>query len=216
MSASSDPARAAYDSLAAGFDRRWREYIDLSLSKVIEALSLTGNERILDIACGTGELERRLIALHPRLHITGIDLSPKMLAEARAKHLPGDVTWLEGEASSSLVADDAFDVVICASSFHYFRRPTKCLNSFRRHLAAGGALVLLDWCDDYWMCKLCSLWLRLTDPAFYRAYTARACRSMLLEAGFEVVHAERFRARWPWGLMLFVCKRRAVMPVSVT
>jgi hypothetical protein len=67
-------------------------------------------------------------------------------------------------------------------------------------------LVLLDWCDDYWMCKLCSLWLRLTDRAFYRMYTTRACRNMLLEAGFDVVGAERFRAGWPWGLMLFVCR----------
>jgi hypothetical protein len=32
-----------------------------------------------------------------------------------------------------------------------------------------------------------------------------------------VVHAERFRAGWPWGLMLFVCSTRAALaPVSAT
>jgi ubiquinone/menaquinone biosynthesis C-methylase UbiE len=71
-------------------------------------------------------LDRRV-----RLHITGVDLSPKMLAEGRAKRLPGDVTWIEGEASHAAVANDAFDVVICASSFHYFRSPRDCLERFR-------------------------------------------------------------------------------------
>jgi protein-S-isoprenylcysteine O-methyltransferase Ste14/ubiquinone/menaquinone biosynthesis C-methylase UbiE len=211
------PVKTVYDSLAATYDRRWHRYIDLSLTKVIETLALTGDERILDVACGTGELERRLLALQPGLHLTGVDLSPKMLAEARSKRLSGDVSWVEGEASQAALADDGFDVVICASSFHYFRGPTDCLTRFRHCLAPGGTLVMLDWCDDYWMCKLCSLWLRLTDRAFYRIYTAQTCRSMLQAAGFAVVHEEQFRAGWPWGLMLFVCsKKRAVIPASVT
>jgi hypothetical protein len=74
-------------------------------------------------------------------------------------------------------------------------------------LAQTGTFVLLDWCDDYLMCKLCSFWLRLTDAAFYRTYSAQHCESMLRAAGFEVVRAERFRAGWPWGLMLFVCRK---------
>jgi methanethiol S-methyltransferase len=217
MAGATQPARAVYDSLAATYDRRWPRYIDLSLTKVVEALALTGDERILDVACGTGELERRLLALHPRLHLTGIDLSPKMLAEAGSKRLSGDVTWVEGEASQAALADNAFDVVICASSFHYFRQPRECLERFRHYVVPGGTLVMLDWCDDYWMCKLCSLWLRLTDPAFYRTYTAQTCRSMLQAAGFAVNHEERFRAGWPWGLMLFVCsKRRPLIPAYVT
>src|SRR5262245_30322455 len=161
-----EQVRVAYDSLSSSYDRRWRGYIDASLSKTIQTLRLEGDERILDVACGTGELQRRLLAQWPRLHIVGVDISPKMLARAQAKHIAGDVTWREGNASDLPVADGQVDVVVCANSFHYFCEPTACLREFRRALASGGRLVLLDWCDDYLMCKLCSLWLRLTDPAF--------------------------------------------------
>jgi ubiquinone/menaquinone biosynthesis C-methylase UbiE len=200
-----EPVKRAYDSLAPTYDRRWRTYIDVSLARVLSALSLEGQERILDVACGTGELERRLLARWPGLHVTGVDLCPKMLAQAEEKHVAGDVTWIEGDAANLPVPDGEFDAVVCANSFHFFRQPMDCLREFRRCLVPTGRLVLVDWCDDYWTCKLCSLWLRLTDPAFFCTYTMRACREMLVDAGFDVVRSERFKVSWLWGMMLFEC-----------
>jgi len=199
-----EPVKRAYESLAPTYDRRWRSYIDVSLAKVMSAVPLVGNERILDVACGTGELERRLFARWPDLRITGVDLCPRMLAQAQEKHIAGDVTWIEAEASRLPVPDSQFDVVICANSFHYFRKPMNSLKEFRRCLARTGTLILVDWCDDFWTCKLCSLWLRLTDPAFFCTYSLRAGRDMLVDAGFDVTHAERFKVSWLWGMMLFV------------
>ena len=207
--ASVEPVKVAYDSLAQTYDRRWRSYIDVSLAKVLTALSLEGNERILDVACGTGELERRLLARWPGLHVTGVDLCPGMLSQAREKHVAGDVTWIEGDASSLPVSDSQFDVVICANSFHYFRKPIDCLKGFHRCLALTGRLIVVDWCDDFWTCKICSLWLRLTDPAFFCTYTMRACRDMLVNAGFDVIHSERFKVGWLWGMMMSVCGKTA-------
>jgi ubiquinone/menaquinone biosynthesis C-methylase UbiE len=202
--APAEPVKVAYDSLAPTYDRRWRSYIDVSLAKVLSVLSLQGNERILDVACGTGELERRLFARWPDLRITGVDLCPNMLAQAQEKHIAGDVTWIEGDASSLPVSDSQFDVVICANSFHYFRKPIDCLKGFHRCLAFTGRLIIVDWCDDFWTCKLCSLWLRLTDPAFFCTYSLRACQDMLADAGFDVLHSERFKVGWLWGMMMFV------------
>ena len=96
--ASVEPVKVAYDSLAPTYDRRWRSYIDVSLAKVLSAQSLLGNERILDVACGTGELERRLFARWPRLHVTAVDLCPRMLAQAQEKHIAGIVAWIEGRS----------------------------------------------------------------------------------------------------------------------
>ncbi len=77
-----------------------------------------------------------------------------------------------------------------------------------RILRPDGRFVLVDWCDGYLTCKLCSPWRWLTGPAFHETYTLRSCRSLLEESGFEVTHAERFRVGWMWGMMSLVCRRR--------
>ena len=77
----------------------------------------------------------------------------------------------------------------------------------RRVLRPGGTLLLVDWCDDYLSCKLCSYWLRIVDSAFYRTYSLRSCEALLGEAGLEVLSAERFRISWLWGLMRLIGRR---------
>jgi ubiquinone/menaquinone biosynthesis C-methylase UbiE len=166
------------------------------------ALRLRGDERVLDVACGTGELERRLLSDYPRLRIAALDVTPAMLRQANQKLPAADVGWVQAEASRIPLADAMFDVAVCANSFHYFPRPQGSMREMRRCLVPGGLLVLVDWCDDYLMCKLCSLWLRWTDPAFYCMYTLQDCRALMTRAGFDVVHAERFKVSWLWGMML--------------
>jgi ubiquinone/menaquinone biosynthesis C-methylase UbiE len=201
-----DLVRREYDRLAANYDRRWRPYIDATLQAVLESVSLDGREEVLDVACGTGELPRLLLERWPDLNITGADLSPGMLEQAKSKNL-GTVTWLQRDAASLAVPDGRFDYVICTNSFHYFPHPREALQEMRRVLRPRGTLVLVDWCDDYLACKLCSLWLRYADPAFQRAYSLRGCREMLTAAGLETVAAQRFRAGWVWGLMRVVAQR---------
>jgi ubiquinone/menaquinone biosynthesis C-methylase UbiE len=116
---------------------------------------------------------------------------------------------LRATASWLPLADGIFDWLVCASSCHYFRAPQAALREMARVLRPGSTLILVDWCDDYVTSQLCSWWLRWTDPAFYRTYTMAECARRLRQAGLEVVHGERFRVSWPWGLMRFVCRRPA-------
>jgi ubiquinone/menaquinone biosynthesis C-methylase UbiE len=134
-----------------------------------------------------------------------------MLQQAVAKGIGGRVHWVQAEAARLPLPDGWFDWVVCANSFHYFRRPVAALEEMRRVLRPDGRLVLVDWCDDYLTCKLCSWWLRLTDPAFFNTYTTGGCQRLLQQAGFEVVQAERFRISWLWGLMRFVCRTGSIL-----
>ena len=198
------PIRRIYDSLAESYDQRWQRYLDATFNLAIRSLDLTGRESILDVASGTGELERRLLGYWPDVQIIGLDLSLNMLRVAVTKGVGDNASWVQGDAACLPLRDHQFDCVLCVNSFHFFRSPAVSLREMRRVLRPGGSLIIVDWCDDYLSCKLCSLWLRLTDPAFYQTYTVNACKEVLETAGFEVQTATRDRIDWFWGLMCVV------------
>jgi len=202
-----NPVRTEYDRLAVNYDRRWRPYIEATLNAVLEAVDFQGDEAVLDVPCGTGELEQKLLEKWPDLCITGADLSTGMLAQAMAKEDANRVRWIESDVMELPLAEESFDCVICANSFHYFRSPNEALLAMRRVLRPGGRLLLVDWCDDYWTCKACSVWLRMSDKAFYRTYSLRACAALAEDASFRIEQRRRFRINWLWGLMIIECIR---------
>ena len=195
------PAQETYDHLAPVYDRRWADYTEATLRATLGGLDLRPGSRVLDLAAGTGELARRLLRGRDDLTVVGIDLSRAMLVRGLAK--PGLSPWgpVQGDATRLPFEQGAFDAVVCANAFHHFPRPAAALAEVRRVLRPGGALTLTDWCDDYLTCKLCSIYLHLTDPSFRRAYTLRGCRRMLEDAGFRVVAHRKFKIDWLWGLM---------------
>jgi ubiquinone/menaquinone biosynthesis C-methylase UbiE len=198
-----------YDRLAPSYDQRWRGYVDATLEAVVRSVHFQGYERVLDLACGTGELERLLLTRWPDLQITGVDLSAGMLRQASAKLKDASALWVLAEATHLPFPDGTFDYAICASSFHYFSEPLQALQEIRRVLHPGGRLILVDWCDDYLSCKLCGLWLRLTNRAFCKTYSLRTCKALLNRSGFEVIQADRFRVQWVLGMMRLLCRRRS-------
>jgi ubiquinone/menaquinone biosynthesis C-methylase UbiE len=77
-------------------------------------------------------------------HITALDLSARMLAQAQAKLAAyGDrVTWLRHDAQSLPFPIDQFDVVTCLESLEFFPRPIDALSEMKRVLRPGGLLVV--------------------------------------------------------------------------
>lgn len=88
-SSAAEPARRSYDRLAPEYDRRWQFYVDATLQAVMETARFAGTERVLDLACGTGALEIRLLQRWPELRIVGADVSLGMLRQAAAKDRGG-------------------------------------------------------------------------------------------------------------------------------
>jgi SAM-dependent methyltransferase len=65
----------------------------------------------LDLGCGTGTLLCALRALHPRWRLTGVDVSPGMLAIARGKPGSDGVLWARARLPGPLPFTEPFDVV---------------------------------------------------------------------------------------------------------
>jgi ubiquinone/menaquinone biosynthesis C-methylase UbiE len=193
-------AQDAYDHLAPVYDARWAFYIEATLRATLDGWQPRPGARVLDLAAGTGVLMRALGDRHPDLDVVGLDLSRGMLSRAAGLRVQADAGRLP-------LASGTFDHVLCANAFHLFPTPKATLAEVRRVLRPGGLLTLTDWCDDYWTCKLCSLWLQFTDPTFQRAYTLRECLRLLERAGFAVTAARKFKINWLWGLMRIEAQR---------
>jgi SAM-dependent methyltransferase len=105
-------------------------------------------ETAVDIACGTGILTRRLLpGLGERGRITGIDISPDMLAVAR-QHTPTDlssVNWREAAADSLPMDDASVDLVVCQQGFQFFPDRAAAAREMRRVLNGNGRAVVAVW-----------------------------------------------------------------------
>ncbi len=202
MSPMEPPVRAQYNRMAARYDRRWRGYLDATLGTLQAWVRPVRGLAVLDVACGTGELARRM-GPDQAQQLVGVDLTPGMLSVAAQKLTARPEALLAQAGASSLpFASSSFDLVVTASAFHYFPAPVAALREMARVVRPGGRVVVLDWCRDFWLCQLCDIVLRRLDPAHRACYTQRELHACFAQAGLHVVAAQRLRVQRIWGIMV--------------
>lgn len=203
--------REQYNERASIYDRRWSGYLAKTLSFLKNWTQISPSETVLDVACGTGELEKLLLQENPQQRITGVDISEEMLNTAKQKlSTYPQVFWKTAIASELPFASCSFDVVVCASSFHYFDDPIASLKEMKRVLKSDGRVVILDWCKDYWVSRVIDLVLKVGDPGYQQCYTQKEFHNLLTKAGFEIHRDTKFRHGILWEFMI----AEAVLPAS--
>jgi ubiquinone/menaquinone biosynthesis C-methylase UbiE len=114
---------------------------------IASRLEVRSGIRVLEIACGTGIVTRRLrerIPADGRLVAT--DLSPGMLARARANLAANAaIEWKEADAMALPFADASFDAVVCQFGLMFVPDKLGALREARRVLAPGGHLLCNVW-----------------------------------------------------------------------
>lgn len=194
------PVVKEYARLAPEYDARWSSYVEATSRETLARLCLKPADRLLDVGCGTGALLRHLSLAHPTTRMFGVDPVPEMLAVAR-RRLPPAIQLATGWAEQLPFESEQFDVVVSCNMFHYIRQPMNALREMSRVLRSGGQLVITDWCDDYLVCRVCDLYLRLFSPAHFKMYRRRECMRLLEDTGYGDVNVERYKISWLWGLM---------------
>lgn len=139
-----------YDKMASWYDRRWQGYIDKTLAFCVDWSQISEGERVIDVACGTGEFAKLILQRNSTQQISGIDLSANMLQVARQKcRAYPNVEFQQAKADKLPFSAESFDVIVCASAFHYFDEPQLALSDMKRVLKPQGRLIILDWCRDF-------------------------------------------------------------------
>ena len=138
-------AREQFNRQAAQYNNQWAQWSDETLRRMLELAQPQPTWRVLDVATGTGFTA---LAFAPHVsHVTGVDVSPGMLAQAEARAQEQNihnVTWAEAPAETLPFADGSFECVTVRIAPHHFTDVGAFLREARRVLVNGGVFLLGD------------------------------------------------------------------------
>lgn len=132
------------DVMSFGLQRYWKR-------QLIQEIPVSPQLKVLDLACGTGDIgygyAEREKSLHP--HITFCDPSHQMLEKAQAQQIDqnirGNFEWVQGEAEALPFKDHQFDVCTVAFGVRNFTDTKKGLSEIYRVLKPGGCFLSLEF-----------------------------------------------------------------------
>jgi len=137
-----DRIAATYDGLNHGLslniDRRWRR-------KTVQRMAPASN--VLDVAIGTADLAIEMLRSGKVEHVTGLDLSDKMMAigAQKCEKAELEVTFIHGNAQAMPFEDNSYDAVTCAFGCRNFQNLDEGLQEMYRVLKPGGQVVILEF-----------------------------------------------------------------------
>ena len=209
------PLGATYDRyarlLSLGQDPRWRRFL-------VARLVLQPDDRVLDVATGTGAVALELVEQHG-CSVVGIDRSAEMLGVARsriaARGLASKIELREARAEALPFADASFDALTVTYLLRYVDDPAATLRELGRVVRSGGTMAMLEFAVppgtairafwELYVRVVLPLAGRVLSPGWYevgrflgpsiRDFEARLPLERQLElwseAGFERVRARR-------------------------
>lgn len=110
---------------------------------ILEEIRKKRFETLLDAGCGTAPMISLLSEEYPDAHYTGLDLTPEMIKQAKAKKLK-NAEFVVGDCEKMPFADNSFDIVINSESCHHYPDPQAFFNEVARVLKPNGMFVLRD------------------------------------------------------------------------
>ncbi len=129
------------DIMTFGMARRWRH-------RALKEVRKYPHNHILDIATGTADIAIKAFKMLNPQHITGIDISEKMLEVGREKiekeQLSDKITLKREDVSQMSFADKTFDVAITSFGIRNFDKLEKSIQEIHRTLKPKGKFVILE------------------------------------------------------------------------
>jgi SAM-dependent methyltransferase len=119
--------------------------IEGAAEEFVRRLPITPGMRVLDVACGTGNVA--IPAARMGAVVTGVDIATNLLEQARERAAANGmvVTFDEGDAEALPYADGAFDAVVTMFGAMFAPRPERVASELARVLKPGGLLAMANW-----------------------------------------------------------------------
>jgi ubiquinone/menaquinone biosynthesis methyltransferase len=122
--------------LSFGRDRAWKQ-------RLIGVSGARAGARVLDLACGTGDLALGAAACGGR--VVGLDFAPRMIELASRKPAASGVSFVLGDMTALPLSDASFDVVTTGYGLRNVPDLPRALSEIHRVLSGGGTFCSLDF-----------------------------------------------------------------------
>jgi SAM-dependent methyltransferase len=162
---------------------------------LIDLAQVGPEDNVLDVACGPGLVACALAEV--ARHVTGLDLTPAMIEQARARQQSrglSNLSWIVGDAVPLPLPDEAFSVVVTRYSFHHFLDPRAVLAEMVRVSKAGGRVAVMDvFTSSPEQAEAYNRVERLRDPSHVRALSLEELTGLVHDAGLVEVKTAFFK-----------------------
>ena len=124
------------------------KYTARAAEEFVARIGIAPGCRLLDVACGTGNTA--IPAARAGAVVTGIDLAPNLLEQARERAIEEHVKiqFNEGDAEALPYPDAEFDVVLSMYGAMFAPRPERVASEFIRVCKPGGRIAMANWTPD--------------------------------------------------------------------
>ncbi|MDG6938159.1 MAG: methyltransferase domain-containing protein [Nitrososphaerota archaeon] len=177
-----------FGSHAQGYSKSQSHAHGTDLATLVGALGPKPTDVALDVATGTGFTA---VALAPLVRqVTGIDVTREMLEEAKrlaASEGLTNVTFEVGDALDIKAADGSFDITTTRRATHHFADVPRFIQEAKRVLKPGGRLGVVDMSPPEGTEVFSNRIEKLRDSSHVEAFTPSRWRSMVSEAGLEIL-----------------------------
>jgi len=193
--------RETFDAVARGYDSQPLRFFPKSAAMMATLLALRGHERVVDVACGTGNAALAVAPLLPRGRVTAVDFSSGMLAQARQRAVTAEVAnidFVEGDMRGLDFSGASFDVALCAFGIFFAADMAAQLARIVATVRPGGVVMTSTFDQGYFQPLRDLFFARIVDygvpkpPQTWMQVASEAgCRELFTRAGLCEVRVER-------------------------
>lgn len=191
-------------SKAAAYRDSFGKITEQAIAPILDTFGELSGQRLLDIACGTGELT--VAASQRGASAEGVDFAATMVGKAREKY-PG-ARFNEGDAEHLSYDDSTFDAVVCSFGLLHLQDPDRAIAEARRVLKAGGRYTFTVWASadqggDFFKLVMGAITRHGTldvplppAPPIFRFADFQECSRALIAAGFIAPALRILHLQW--------------------
>ncbi len=201
---------------------RYSQFLSL-----IHELQFKGDEDVLDIGCGPGQLSMEGAAKLPMGYLLGIDLSERMIemaSQLAVKQGMNNVEFQTGDALSLDLETNRFDIVFSSNAFPWVADQTRFLRETYRVLKPGGRLGLVSLSTNVYREFLSALrhiarqnkdllphGANTRKAMKFKRYSIDLLRKKVAEAGFSVRRAYQLSTEEPISSRKYLDRVNAIV-----